>query len=263
VQDKYVADIGDFGKYALLKHLRRERASRLGVVWYWVDPDHTDSEHQKNDGKHINYLGVNGNKPDLNLQRLDQNLFDQLRSLVTRDERRTQCVETYALIGNDTVFFSDSVSAATVGKKRNKWLSNALETVSHADIVFLDPDNGLASRERNGTKAKDAKYVLRDELIDFWGTGTRALVLYHHPDRSTDHDTQILALTKELESFLPNSRVFPLRYRRGTSRVYFVIVPASLAAGWIDHLKSFATLWSDHFEFDKYLATRYIQNVLP
>lgn len=261
MQDKYVADIGDFGKYALLKYLRRERASRLGVVWYWVDPDHTDREHQRNDGKHVSYLGVNGKRPDLNLRARDPDLFDQLHSLVTCKERGTRYVEENALLGNDTAFFSDSVSSATVDKRRNAWLTFALRTVSNADLVFLDPDNGLASSERDGSKPGDAKYVLRNELSEFWGTGARTLVLYHHPDRSQDHDTQIPALARELESSLANSRVLPLRYRRGTSRAYFVIVPENNAAQWAQSLKNFANCWPTRkikgtvvsdFEFDKY-----------
>ena len=41
MQDQYVGDIGDFGKYGLLRHLTGMRgdaapedALRLGVVWY-------------------------------------------------------------------------------------------------------------------------------------------------------------------------------------------------------------------------------------
>lgn len=42
MQDKYVGDIGDFGKYALLKHMRNEMDLSLGIVWYLVNPDHAD-----------------------------------------------------------------------------------------------------------------------------------------------------------------------------------------------------------------------------
>lgn len=263
MQDKYVADIGDFGKYALLKYLRHEHASRLGVVWYWVDPDHTDREHQRNDGMHIGYLGVAGKNTNHQLRQIDPDLFDQLRGLVTCNQRGTKYVESYALLGTDTIFCSDSVSLATISKQRDEWLSRALKAVSHADVVFLDPDNGLASSECIGSRAGDAKFVLRNELIRFWGAGPQALILYHHPGRSTDHDTQILAMTKEL-SFLPKSRVLPLRYRRGTSRAYFVIVPESNADQWIQSLKKFAGLWPHRkikgevvrdFEFDKYHST--------
>src|SRR5258708_2505541 len=54
MQNRYVGDVGDYGKYALLRALCRSTAAksiRLGVIWC-LFPD----EHQSNDGKHISYL---------------------------------------------------------------------------------------------------------------------------------------------------------------------------------------------------------------
>ena len=55
MQNRYVGDIGDFGKYHLLKTLcagnNTALALSLGVVWYRV-PD----ENHNDDGKHIRYL---------------------------------------------------------------------------------------------------------------------------------------------------------------------------------------------------------------
>ena len=55
MQDQYVGDIGDFGKYGLLRHLTgiqtpRLKTLRLGVVWY-LFPDGGN-----NDGKFTKYL---------------------------------------------------------------------------------------------------------------------------------------------------------------------------------------------------------------
>jgi hypothetical protein len=88
VQDKYVGDIGDFGKYALLNHLRCHSRLGLSVVWYRVNPDHTDREHQKNDGKHISYLGLHGKKPDSRLLELDPGLFCQLQRIASDPQTR-------------------------------------------------------------------------------------------------------------------------------------------------------------------------------
>lgn len=55
MQNRYVGDIGDFGKYHLLKSLCSGNDDKgdlsLGVVWYLV-PD----ENHNEDGKHIRYL---------------------------------------------------------------------------------------------------------------------------------------------------------------------------------------------------------------
>lgn len=57
LQNRYVGDVGDFGKYHLLKVLSQGQGTgegvslSLGVVWYLV-PD----ESHNADGKHIRYL---------------------------------------------------------------------------------------------------------------------------------------------------------------------------------------------------------------
>ena len=50
MQNMYVGDIGDYGKYGLLKAIMPS-ISKLGIVWYLV----TDENHL-NDGKYIDYL---------------------------------------------------------------------------------------------------------------------------------------------------------------------------------------------------------------
>ena len=50
MQDKYAGDVGDFGKFALLRALCDGR--QLGICWY-----RTDSVLETtNDGKHLDYL---------------------------------------------------------------------------------------------------------------------------------------------------------------------------------------------------------------
>lgn len=246
MQDKYVGDIGDFGKYALLKHMQKETGLNLGVVWYLVNPDHTDSEHQINDGKHIRYLGING-KPDFGLQDRDSDLFDQLHSIVDEKRRKVESVQADGILGASVTFFDRPISTSILSRKsRADWLAAAMKGVEGRDIVFLDPDNGLASDAKDGSAKLDAKYVLRTELKAFGEHGNRVIVLYHHPnrkDKGVDHDAQISKLAEELENDLDGSSVLPLRYRRGTSRAYFVIVPINKAEQWSRSLHEFAAPW--------------------
>lgn len=58
MQDKYVGDVGDFGKYGLLRALFSNSPFKLGVNWCLVE-----KEDKKNDGKHTAYLNINGRSP--------------------------------------------------------------------------------------------------------------------------------------------------------------------------------------------------------
>ena len=63
MQDRYAGDIGDFGKYGLLRALCGE-ALRLGVLWYAFEGDR---KRAPNDGKRIDYL----DPPDEQLRECD------------------------------------------------------------------------------------------------------------------------------------------------------------------------------------------------
>lgn len=267
MQDKYVGDVGDFGKYALLKAMQKEFGLSLGVVWYLVNPNDTDGEHQAKDGKHVGYLGLGisdnddqvlrkkTNKDGQALEKCNPDLYKHLKSIVLAKKRFVQTIRDRNILGNSVVFVEKPISYKKLKplerqKARYQWLEHAFTTTQKQGIVFLDPDNGLAPDERDGGAKLDAKYVLFCELKKFWGNGERVIVLYHHPnrkDKGVDHDDQIKRLAKELEAELKNSSVLPLRYRRGTSRAYFVIIPKVQAEEekWKNWLHEFTKHWPE------------------
>lgn len=245
MQDKYVCDIGDFGKYALLNSLCSQSKLGLSVIWYWVNPDDTDREHQKNDGKHISYLGLNGNKPNKKLQALNPGLFCLLQHFVSNNTRNIQSVVNSYLLGKTTVFYSASLSDASKSNNRKGWFQGALKIARKDDILFLDPDNGLASVSKDGGSILDAKHVLRSELKSFWENNHPIIVLYHHLNRSCHHDIQIKTLQREIHGMLHGSVVIPLRYRLGSSRAFFVIVRKNISTNCSNWLRDFVNPWPD------------------
>jgi hypothetical protein len=56
MQNKYVGDIGDYVKLAILRAL--SPGYQLGVAW-WLVPD----EEHKKDGRHVDYLGKERTRP--------------------------------------------------------------------------------------------------------------------------------------------------------------------------------------------------------
>jgi len=51
MQDRYAGDVGDFGKFALLRYLFSNANYKIGVIWYRF-PD----ESHNNDGGQIDYV---------------------------------------------------------------------------------------------------------------------------------------------------------------------------------------------------------------
>lgn len=222
MQDRYTGDVGDFGKYGLLRILTRPditktggRPLSLGIVWYrYPDESHND------DGRHITYLGPP--KRDT-YRKCDPELYDFLGKTVTRCRAIAE-VENSNIFCSNTRSFPEYCPDGSVDDRMG-WLSRALDSVRGCDLVFLDPDNGLREEYQNPISGKHA-YL--NEVLAFIRQGS-AVVLYHHPDRSRPHNEQIKDRAELLKCRLTNShRILAFRYRRGTSRALFVMWPTCL-----------------------------------
>ncbi len=73
----------------------------------------------------------------------------------------------------DTIFYStplsypDGMSTPKRVALRADWFAKALEQTSAADIVFLDPDNGIECKSVKRTSRKGPKYVYWDDIDSF------------------------------------------------------------------------------------------------
>jgi hypothetical protein len=212
MQNRYTGDVGDFGKYGLLRALVGHPSPdlHLAVVWYLV----TTEESRTRDGGHTAYLEP---KNAARYRPCDPALYDVLR-MVARGERRVAAIERSGIFPRDTVFFRKPVPLTTAVPPREQWLGSAFAATDGCDLVFLDPDNGIA----RGTRHRGPKHASVNELRRFVARD-QSLVVYHHLARRP-HEAQtgemVASLQREFDSV-----VFGVRWRRGTGRL-FVIIPA-------------------------------------
>lgn len=93
MKNQYVGDIGDYGKYGLLRFLARH-GIKIGINWYLTEND--DSA----DGRFTNYL----EKPDDRYY--DPELYDELRKVAFLTNKTVQMVEEADLIPGAVYFNS-------------------------------------------------------------------------------------------------------------------------------------------------------------
>mgnify|MGYP003460393678 CR=1 FL=1 len=249
MQDRYVADVGDFGKYGLLRCLAgmtcgNEKPLRLGVIWY-LTPSCLGNA---NDGKHLSYLDHPQQFKDC-----DKDLFCKLQTI--REEitlpndhnvRRNECmrmkknfnvdkpalerIHNSKILGEESLFFDAPLHADT---DRANWWEKAREKLKgKCDLLFLDPDNGLRVRYENnnaellGRDRSGQKHISKEEICEVLKWGASAVVIYHHLGRhGGDHDNQIRLISGSLKKVAPKgTAIRALRYRRGSSRVFFVLI---------------------------------------
>ena len=227
MRDQFVGDVGDFGKYGLLRRLigltdpdTPTPDLTLGVVWYYR------RNVAGEDGKFVQYLKLDY-YDRARYERCDPELWSILGDLVCNGKRFVCCVEQSATLPEGTRYFRDLLSFEGVpsGKRRQQhrsdWLQRALHATEGADIVFLDPDNNIRLDERYKYDENGPKYAYLDEIRAFWERG-QSVVVYHQLNRNRTAEAQITEMSDCL-SGVSGVDPIPMWFRRGTSRVFFVI----------------------------------------
>ena len=240
MQDNFVGDLGDFGKYGLLRVLtglcseqpRIDRLS-LGVVWY-VPDDETVARTKPGHGQRVGYLFDQRTREDW--RSCDKTLFSDLRNLVC-GERSLRAVGRRGIIGPDEAFHCQPIRlpASLVEREveRRTWLEHALQFVRGRDLVFLDPDVGLAdpatgkAPRKLSLRSQDApKYVFMWELDEFLRQESSVIVYQSFP-RADPSDSirewREILCTRYPRRVLPNIVTFQ-------SRAFVILATADHAA---------------------------------
>jgi hypothetical protein len=221
LQNRYVGDVGDFGKYALLRRLCGPpggQSIRLAVVWC-AFPD----EAHNNDGRHIAYL----HRGDY--EGLDTELLLAIRKLVAGGSRNISSIRGAGILARDTVFYEAPIStrkqeALAINRLRHRaaWLEKCLAATRDCPFVFFDPDNGLEVASVPKHHPKAGKYIYWEELAAFWSRG-QTLLIYHHLNRSAPVDQQVVLLKTQFQHRFEGAFVRPLVFRRGSCRVFWLV----------------------------------------
>ena len=208
MQDNYVGDIGDYGKYGLLREICSAGLS-LAINWYKVVP-HTIGK--QDDGKFIQYLSA-----PQQYRCYDSELFDVLYAIVCcKQDRRLERIEQANLF--PAKFYSEAID-----KDRKKWHKNALNQTLGTAVVFLDPDNGLetANMRKNGSATE--KHVKWTEIKDYYYRGQN-VVLYQHRPQMTSKEKCIESVMRFQHEYLLADCVKILEFPKYTNRFYFMFV---------------------------------------
>ncbi len=230
MQDNYVGDIGDYGKYGLLRTICSEEIS-LSVNWYRVNPK---TFGKQDDGKYIQYLS----SPQT-YRNYDPLLFDVLHKIVcVAKDRHIESIEKANLF--PAHYFSD-----VIGKNRNTWHQAALSQTQNANTVFLDPDNGLETKNmflKNQTTEKHVKWT---ELKDYYKRGQN-VILYQHRPQMTKKSTCIDAIMEFQKTYLNADCVLLLEFPKYTNRFYFIFAHEKYRKSFASICKRMTAQWGEN-----------------
>lgn len=170
MRDQYASDISDYLKFSFLRTVA-QRDRRLGVAWYYL-PGHDG----RADGRHVEY------KTERGWRALDPQIYDQLVGLA---EPSVDAIENLSIWPDRMLFHRTPV----VARKRSIWVDEMVAAMDDADLVFLDPDNGLGKGASKHARIEDLVALRRDN---------RAIAIIKFPGRHKTHDEQIRELHQQL-----------------------------------------------------------------
>lgn len=241
MKNQYFGDVGDYGKYGLLRFFA-ERDVSIAVNWYLTEDDGSS------DGKHITYLEKN------EYFKYDPTLYVHLREYVlTKKKRAVSLIEESGLV-EGAVYYSEIIENPMqyVKKERDRirkeWHNRALSLCGGRDLIFLDPDNGF--KEKPPSKVKDQlKYCYADEVSDYYNSGSNVF-FYTTKGRRTPDQWQ--AAKNSMKNATPDAAMMGLTFHRGTQRSYiFAVHPedAGMYQGFLDTFLN--TNWKDMFTVEE------------
>lgn len=252
MQNRYVGDIGDFGKFGFLRNLVGSVDWKLGVVWY-LFPD----ENHNDDGRFIKYL----NKSEFS--NCDVDLHVKLEKIVSA-ERSIFALEKAEILSPNTVYYSETVDfykqfpgQTKINKEkrlkyREKWLSEALKKTQQCNAIFLDPDNGLEIDScRKLTQKRTGKYAYFNEIKELF-KDKNICIIYHHLNRHRVHGThadqisnRVISLRQKIN---PTGKIFAIRYKH-SPRAYFMLCSKSVESDVQQRIKTFLkSNWARHWD---------------
>ncbi|MBW4656988.1 MAG: hypothetical protein KME20_28670 [Kaiparowitsia implicata GSE-PSE-MK54-09C] len=184
MRDQYAGDVSDVLKFALLRSLASSDR-KLGVAWYYAPGD-----DGRPDGRHLEWR----DEPAWRV--LDAQLHEGLSTLPART---IASLEASAIWPAGSLFHREPMPSRI---ERAAWSKRKREALDGADLVFLDPDNGVG--------AETEKHATLAEIRRLRRPG-RAIVFIKFPGRNKPHAELLKLLDVDLIDEAEASRVVTLR----------------------------------------------------
>lgn len=210
MKNQYVGDIGDFGKYSLLRAFS-DAGVKVGVNWYLTENDGS------NDGKFTDYLHKE------NMRRYNPEIFDALKKIADKPDKSIKDISKSNVIP-EAVFYTEllKVKGAPADREydRSRWFEESMNKMADTELVFLDPDNGLLESNDAGKLGAD-KYVLPDEVERYFMRGHNVVYYCHKGRRTYDLWQSYKSIMFER---IPEAKPAILTYHKGSQRSYVFLI---------------------------------------
>lgn len=238
MKNQYVGDIGDYGKYGLLRFMA-DHGIKIGINWYLTEDD------KSSDGKFTAYLKKSTDRA------CDPELFDILQEIAFRSDKTVKMIEDSGIIPGAECF-GEILKTSTLEAKDRKWarrlwFNNSTLILQDAELIFADPDNGISFSKTERTKGSE-KFILPDEVCEYYHSG-KNVVFYCHKGRRKEEDWE--QAKTEISKYLRDAQILSVTFHRGTQRSYIFVLHPDCFHRYEHILKSFLdSAWGGMFSWE-------------
>ncbi len=193
MQDQFFGDINDYHKYGLLRCLCEVKLC-VGVCWMYTPRDDSGQ------GGKVDYLN------ELREHRhRDPRLFDFLKDRVVSGHRAVrQLEEASKTMLPGAKFFSETLPKAAVDRKG--YFDRASAAFRAADVIFFDPDIGIAPPSAARSSSKHLRWDEVDQVsrgADRVSCREVSVVVYWHRPRAEPRDEFLRRASSQLRDRMP------------------------------------------------------------
>jgi hypothetical protein len=171
MRDQYAGDVSDVLKFAFLRALTGTDRT-LGIAWYYAPGD-----DGRTDGRHLEW------RDEPAWQQLDAKLYAGLSIL---PERSIAALERAAIWPKGILFHREPMPSRL---QRPTWSKQVRYALDVADVIFLDPDNGLGAETEKHATLSEIRLLRRPG---------RAIVFITFPGRNMSHEALAQRLHEQL-----------------------------------------------------------------
>ncbi|MGH7120830.1 MAG: hypothetical protein ACREFP_17900 [Acetobacteraceae bacterium] len=171
MRDQYAGDVSDVLKFAFLRALAGADRT-LGIAWYYAPGDDGGP-----DGRHLEW------RDETAWRLLDEELH---AGLVALPERSIAALEQATIWPSGALFHREPMPPRV---ERSAWGTRKRNALDGANIVFLDPDNGVGRETEKHATFSEIRLLRKPE---------RAIVFITFPGRSMTHDALLRQLHERL-----------------------------------------------------------------
>ena len=231
MNNRFFGNADDYHKYGILRLLADGGRHCLAICWM-LTPDDDGPV-----GKDTGYL-----QQTAEWRRHDPVLYDRLKDLVeVRGIRAVHAAETAGLVPGAR-FYSDTIPHEH--EARERYWDGLAEVAKGCDMVFFDPDVGIAPKSAPYGRKASSRYIYCRE-VRTWFSAAYSLLVYQHFARQ-ERSQFIADKVRKLQECIGARRVLTLQ----TANVVFLLAPQEKHLAWLaTRVSDIERRWGDRIKF--------------